>query len=224
MPPLISMVFPPRDKDEAHRAATPLELMYDLASVIAIAAAARGDPERRVTALRYAGGIAGLQAYWVVITLIRGNTDLMSFLPVYLAGMAGELAVPVWAERHRTTPWHRHHIIERYGLLTIIVLGECFLAITAMFRLDAASVLPDWHLVLFATLSAIITFSMWAMYFTDEEHLDTDELPHALLWGYGHSVLFAAGAAVGACPAGSCRPGPPRCWSRASCCRCRSKA
>jgi len=34
--------FPSRDPGETHRAATPLELMFDLASVIALAATAHG--------------------------------------------------------------------------------------------------------------------------------------------------------------------------------------
>ena len=43
-----------------------------------------------------------------------------------------ELAIPIWAERAgRPTPWHPEHIAERYGLFTIIVLGECVLASTA---------------------------------------------------------------------------------------------
>ena len=42
-----------------------------------------------------------------------------------------ELAVPAWAERAGPqTPWHAGHIVERYGLFTIIVLGECVLATT----------------------------------------------------------------------------------------------
>ena len=40
-----------------------------------------------------------------------------------------ELAIPYWAERSGPmTPWHPGHIVERYGLFTIIVLGECVLA------------------------------------------------------------------------------------------------
>ena len=38
--------------------------------------------------------------------------------------------VPVWAERVAPTTWHPHHIAERYGLLTLIVLGESILAAT----------------------------------------------------------------------------------------------
>ena len=49
---------------------------------------------------------------------------------VLRAGVAGELAVPLWAERAARTPWHPHHIAERYGLFTLIVLGESILAAT----------------------------------------------------------------------------------------------
>ena len=45
-----------------------------------------------------------------------------------------ELPVPVWAERAAPTPWHPHHIAERYGLLTLIVLGESMLAATGRCR------------------------------------------------------------------------------------------
>ncbi len=38
---------------------------------------------------------------------------------------------------------------------------------------------------------------MWWMYFCREEHLQTSDLNRALVWGYGHFVIFAAGAAVG---------------------------
>jgi low temperature requirement protein LtrA len=31
---------------------------------------------------------------------------------------------PFTAERKLTTPWHAHHIAERYGLLAIIAVGE----------------------------------------------------------------------------------------------------
>ena len=42
--------------------------------------------------------------------------------------VAAELAVPVWAESHRRTSWHPHHIAERFGLFTLLLLGESLLA------------------------------------------------------------------------------------------------
>ena len=53
-----------------------------------------------------------------------------SFLLFYGAMIVCELLVPAIAERAAQTTWHMHHIIERYGLLTIIVLGESFVALT----------------------------------------------------------------------------------------------
>jgi low temperature requirement protein LtrA len=89
-------------------------------------------------------------------------------------------------------------MIERYGLLNIIVLAETFVAITAMIQLEAGTVFPNPAFLWLAVLSAAIAFSLWGIYFTEDEHLADAELPHALLWGYGHFVLFAAGAATGA--------------------------
>ena len=158
--------------------------------------AARGDPRHRSTALRYAGGIAGMQLYWIALVVLVPPTSAL-YMPLFIVGVAGELSVPVLAERHGVTTWHRHHMIERYGLLNIIVLGETFLAITAMIQLDQGAAFPDAHFLWLAVLSATIAFSLWTLYFTDEDHLASQTLGHALLWGYGHFALFAAGAATG---------------------------
>ena len=84
--------------------------------------AARSDPRMtRPAALRFAAGIAFCQVLWV----------LRLFLPASVASVIVrgfvvlcELAVPVIAERRAETTWHPHHIAERYGLFTLIVLGE----------------------------------------------------------------------------------------------------
>ncbi|MEP3328862.1 low temperature requirement protein A [Sedimentitalea sp.] len=159
--------------------------------------ASRGDPDRRTTALRYAGGIAAMQIYWIALVVIVPPTTAF-YLPLFILGAIGELSVPALAEHRGVTTWHRHHLIERYGLLNIIVLGETFIAITAMIQIEGGSAFPDADLFWLAALSAVIAFSLWGLYFTDEEHLASDELRHAMVWGYGHFALFAAGAATGA--------------------------
>ena len=45
--------------------------------------------------------------------------------------VAFELAGPFIAERKGGTPWHPHHIAERYGLLVIITLGEVIIGTVA---------------------------------------------------------------------------------------------
>ena len=92
--------------------------------------AGREDPAGRRTALRYAAGITIVQLGWVLrYFLVDTGVLPASFgLPLFLCLVVLELAVPRWAERVRTTNWHPHHIAERYGLFTIIVLGESVLA------------------------------------------------------------------------------------------------
>ncbi|MDN5789065.1 low temperature requirement protein A [Pseudorhodobacter sp.] len=158
--------------------------------------AAFHDPLRRASSLLYAAGIAIVQCYWVTLLFIGPVGETLVYA-LFVLGAVLELAVPVVAERQGETPWHRHHIMERYGLLTIITLGEVMLAASLALR----AALEDHFeiaLVHIALSALIIGFSMWSLYFTEDEHLETQSLPRALLWGYGHSVLFASVAAVGA--------------------------
>lgn len=91
---------------------------------------AKNDPERKQTALRYAFGIILVQIGWLLFHFSPIHFTLYLFVLLVIA----ELSVPIFAEAHNMTPWHPHHISERYALLTIIVLGEsiigCFAAIS----------------------------------------------------------------------------------------------
>jgi low temperature requirement protein LtrA len=109
-----------------------------------------------------------------------------------------ELAVPVWAERAAPTTWHPHHIAERYGLFTLIVLGECVLASTLAIQsaLDADAALAD--LATTAAGGLLTVFAMWWLYFAKEAHRLLTSLRAGIVWGYGHYLVFASAAAVGA--------------------------
>ena len=158
--------------------------------------AARGDPARRTTALTYALGIALVQVYWAGLLWVDSSSSVRLTL-LFALGAAFEIAVPALAERSGRTPWHRHHIIERYGLLNIIVLGETLLAGSLALRAVAGEHFQI-ALVPVALSSLVIVFSMWWLYFSKEEHLQSQDLGRSLTWGYGHVLIFAAGAAVGA--------------------------
>lgn len=157
--------------------------------------AAQSDPASRRTAVWYAGGITLAQAYWVVLLLSRPLSSVL-FYTLFALGALLELMVPALAERNGTTSWHRHHIIERYSLLMIIVLGETLLSGSR--ALEQVSNGFDSRLVSVAFVALVIVFSMWWLYFSPENHLETNDLSRALAWGYGHVLVFASGAAVGA--------------------------
>ena len=158
--------------------------------------AALGDPARRTTALTYAFGIALVQVYWAGLLWVDSSSSVRLTL-LFALGAAFEIAVPALAERSGRTPWHRHHIIERYGLLNIIVLGETLLAGSLALRAVTGEHFQI-ALVRVALSSLVIVFSMWWLYFSKEEHLQSQDLGRSLTWGYGHVLIFAAGAAVGA--------------------------
>jgi low temperature requirement protein LtrA len=158
--------------------------------------AALGDPARRTTALTYALGIALVQVYWAGLLWVDSSSSVRLTL-LFALGAAFEIAVPALAERNGRTPWHRHHIIERYGLLNIIVLGETLLAGSLALRAVTGEHFQI-ALVRVALSSLVIVFSMWWLYFSKEEHLQSQDLGRSLTWGYGHVLIFAAGAAVGA--------------------------
>ncbi|MCQ4210556.1 low temperature requirement protein A [Streptomyces longispororuber] len=164
--------------------------------------AACTDRERRRSALRYAVGILVLQVGWLVrLALpvggsvagsVGGGTVTFAVLAVL------ELAVPVWAERAEGTTWHPQHIAERYGLFTLIVLGESVMA--AGLAVGAAlDTHKDLGSVLPVALGGLLTvFALWWMYFAQDAPRRLRTQRTAMLWGYGHYVVFAAAAAVGA--------------------------
>ncbi|HJQ57763.1 MAG TPA: low temperature requirement protein A [Vineibacter sp.] len=158
--------------------------------------AAYSNPAYRTTAVRYAVGIAIAQILWTALyfTIPSGH---IAFLLLFAAIFVVELAVPVFAEKARQTPWHRHHVIERYGLLNIIVLGEVLVSISLMFgKLYEGKF--DVPLIIAALSGLIIVISLWWLYFLEAEHLDTTQLRRALIWGYGHVIVFGSGALVAA--------------------------
>ena len=120
---------------------------------------------------------------------------MVFYLLFVLGGL--ELAVPVVAERKGETSWHRHHIIERYGLLDIIVLGESLLAATLALRAAMGDHF-DMALLHVAISALVIVFMLWWLYFAEDDPLETQDLHRSLIWGYDHVVIFGSGAALGA--------------------------
>jgi low temperature requirement protein LtrA len=152
------------------------------------------DPDSRATGLRFAVGIGVVQVLWVARLL---TDDVVQFWTFFVLA-AAELAVPVWAEHRHRTPWHPHHIAERFGLFTLILLGESLLA-SANAMIDALS--EGEHvaeLVWLAASGVAITAAIWWIYFA-REPADRLRTPRdGFTFGYLHYVVFAAVGAVSA--------------------------
>jgi low temperature requirement protein LtrA len=156
--------------------------------------AAKNNPIHRKTALRYALGLAICQCGWIVFALVRPAT----WLPFFIALAAAEMLVPIWAERPTATPWHPHHIAERYSLLTLIVLGECVLSTTLSIQVAVDAGHLSLRLGALIIAQIVLLYAMWWIYFDASPRQLHRTSREAFTWGYGHLFIFAAVAAVGA--------------------------
>ena len=159
--------------------------------------AARQDPARSETCLRYAKYVAVVQVGWVAVLLIDASvaTTFLMAAPLFIL----EMAAPYFAERNINTPWHAHHIAERYGLLAIIALGECLIG--AIETLRAIVALHGWTLdaALVGLSGTGLAFALWWIYFILPSGPALHVQRHrSWIFGYGHLPLFAAIAATGA--------------------------
>ncbi|WP_255305083.1 low temperature requirement protein A [Microbacterium sp. 3J1] len=157
--------------------------------------ASRGAGELKSATRRYAFGIAAVQVLWVLFLLIpSGPLQLVAFVVFALV----EMSVPVFAEYRRQTPWHPHHITERYGLFTLIVLGESLLA-SANAIIDARNELDSFvPLISISVLTLVVTASLWWIYFWPPHHRAITSFGRSLRYGYTHYLVFAAAAAFSA--------------------------
>ena len=159
---------------------------------------ARSDPTYRPTALTYVATIGIAQLGWMVLLWL--DLALMPTLAVAAVLMLVEMAGPFIAEtRQKPTPWHPHHVAERYGLLTIIALGEGVIGTVA--AVSSAVAETGWSFEAIAVVVAGIglTFGLWWIYFsTDFGAMLHENRGASFVFGYGHLLLFPAIAAVGA--------------------------
>jgi low temperature requirement protein LtrA len=158
----------------------------------------RHDDERRRAARTYMGTIGVAQVGWVALTVL--GLPIGATFGAFSLLIAVEFAGPFIAERGDGTPWHPHHIAERYGLLVIITLGEVILgtvaALNAVVHGDAGWTV-DAALLTIAGVG--LTFGCWWMYFAAPwaEPL-VRHRERSFAFGYGHLLMFAPLAAMGA--------------------------
>jgi low temperature requirement protein LtrA len=160
--------------------------------------AARQDPARRDACLTYVIAVSIAQIGWIAQILVDFSLPVSFALGVVLFLI--ELAGPMIAERREGgTPWHPHHIAERYSLFAIIALGEGVVGTVA--TLSAAVEEEGWSMdaALVAIAGMGLTFGMWWVYYM----LPSGRVLHAhrersFVWGYAQMVTVASIVATGA--------------------------
>jgi low temperature requirement protein LtrA len=150
-------------------------------------------PEARPLTLRYVGGFAISVVLWAGSILVPEPARY----GVWVVALVIELVT--WVVANVTSPSipaQVSHMPERFGLFTIIVLGEAIVVV------GAGIVDTDWQIraVVAAAAGFTLAACMWWLYF---DHLDESVIEEALtggrveivrshVWGYAHLFVFAA--------------------------------
>jgi inward rectifier potassium channel len=143
---------------------------------------------------RYWGVVFGVGAgLWAASAVVPAPWCYGVWAVASLAVLAAPLSKHsrALAERY---PLDFEHLSERYGLLTIIVLGESFVKVLSSLTADGAGV----SLWLESGVALLITVSIWWIYFDDiaDSHIRRGRA-HWIVWLYSHIPLQIAITAVG---------------------------
>lgn len=160
--------------------------------------AARDDPRHRRVDRAYAFSIVIAQAAWVVIALVPQTLATAAVCLVVLA--VAEMVAPVVIERRLgRPPWDAAHLADRFGLLTIITVGEVVAATTV--AVSALVGESGWSpaAVTIAAAGVVLAAALWWAYFLIPSMIVLPRAPDRVFaWRYAHLPLFAALAAIGA--------------------------
>jgi low temperature requirement protein LtrA len=204
IPPVFESIDTGRTLD--YRAIAAGYVVIRVAMVAMWARVARQDPANRRTALLYIAFTATAQVGWVTLAILGIDDDML--LVVAIVGLwiieLGGPVVSTWdshakGDSWQGTPWHAHHIAERYGLLVIITLGEGILGTVTAVSAVVSHVGWSAEAVLVVVAGVGLTFGLWWSYFIVPSAAVLARHRHRKwTWSYGHVALFGAIAAVGA--------------------------
>lgn len=150
-------------------------------------------PETRAYC-RYWGGVFAVGAAATGISIfIPGVWTYALWAVAILAVILSPMAAPA-RELSNRFPLDQHHLAERYGLLTIIVLGESFVKVLSY--LTAPEVEPEY--LLKGGFNLALTCCVWWIYFDDVAGAKVKEQRGAwVVWFLAHLPLAASVTAVG---------------------------
>jgi low temperature requirement protein LtrA len=147
-------------------------------------------PEAHRLARENAAGIGAAAALWLISAL----TPAPARYGVWAAALLVDVGTSGITARHlRSLPPHAEHLPERFGLFTLILLGESIIAI-----MKGIQAQPDWTLPAAASalLGIGLVFSLWWWYFdgaaaaSDRCVQSSRDLRLLAIWNYAHLPVY----------------------------------
>jgi low temperature requirement protein LtrA len=153
----------------------------------------RHAPATKPLTRRYvAAHLSGI-VLWFVSAFLPAPVNYILWLAA-LGIEIGHVFLPKTRQLQMLLPPDPHHMIERYGIFTIIVLGESFIkTITA-----ASGSVINVEALLFSLFGIGIVFGLWWLYYNDSEESSLKPAHWApYVWIYAHLPLTIGLTAFG---------------------------
>ncbi|MBI5961365.1 MAG: low temperature requirement protein A [Chloroflexi bacterium] len=156
--------------------------------------AGRQRPRARQLTTRYATGFALAALIWFVSVFVPEPARFF----FWIAGMVIDFGTPLLPSTRRLqaeNPPDTHHLPERFGLFTIIVLGEAFIKVITHASEEEHLKLAN---ALYGGLALITAASLWWIYFDNIKGSVVRRTQFAgQVWVYMHLPLVASITAFG---------------------------
>ncbi|MEO0564295.1 MAG: low temperature requirement protein A, partial [Chloroflexota bacterium] len=155
--------------------------------------AARVHPESATMSQYYAAGFSIGTLIWSGSLLLDEFQWLAWLIAIVCEFFV--LLMPGMRQSQRQWPVDTHHITERFGIFTIILLGESFVKILD----DAQGTRVGPEQLVFSVGGLLVLYSLWWLYFSDtaEKPIGYAKGWHPIAWLYGHLPLAAGLVAFG---------------------------
>jgi low temperature requirement protein LtrA len=152
----------------------------------------RAVPEARPLIRRYGWGYSAGVAIWLISLIL----DSPERYVLWGIALALELSLPPLSTKiHRLVPTHGSHLPERWGLFTMIVIGESVVVVA----LETSG--SDWRFgsVAAAVLGFAAVAAVWWLYFDQQASVVLrGTTPSPVIYSYAHLPLLMGLAAMSA--------------------------
>jgi len=156
------------------------------------------DPQYRDLSTRYIATLVVSQVFWLIFAFAPLPLATSAWLLPLLIAL--EVTGPIIGEgRGNGTPWHPHHITERFSLLAIITLGEGVVGTVASVNAANEGVSWTWEPIVLIVSGLLLVFGLWWIYFTFPWATIVSLRPQVrFAYSYAHILILGSIAATGA--------------------------
>lgn len=128
--------------------------------------------------------------FWLGIAISAFSLFFDSWIryAILYAGIAVDILVPLIGRKHLVkTPVHTAHLLERFALFTLILLGESVISMLSVLQSDELTVSS----ILFAAMAFVLVIGIWWQYFENvEKNVDKAKRTAGQTIMYGHLFIY----------------------------------